>query len=155
MEKSVKDSYAEQVQILTQKDMNGYNRLFGGRLMEWIDEVAGIVGLRYAQNNVVTASVDNLRFIRGVYKHEIVILIGRVTYVGNSSMEVRVDTYVEGLDGMRYPVNRAYLTLVSVDENGKGKKVPRLIVDSLSEQAEWEAGKKRSELRKQRLKEGF
>ncbi len=75
--------------------------------------------------------------------------------LANSSMEVRVDTYVEGLDGMRYPVNRAYLTLVSVDENGKGKKVPRLIVDSLSEQAEWEAGKKRSELRKQRLKEGF
>ena len=155
MEKRVEDSIVEQMREVRPEDLNGADSLFGGRLMEWIDEVAGIVGLRYAQNTVVTASVDNLRFIRGVYKHEIVILIGRVTYVGNSSMEVRVDTYVEGLDGMRYPVNRAYLTLVSVDENGKGKKVPRLIVDSLSEQAEWEAGKKRSELRKQRLKEGF
>lgn len=70
-------------------------------------------------------------------------------------MEVRVDTYVESLDGMRHPVNRAYLTLVSVDKNGKSKEVPRLIVESIGEQAEWEAGKKRSELRKMRMKEGF
>ena len=52
-------------------------------------------------------------------------------------MEVRVDTYVESLDGMRHPVNRAYLTLVSVDKNGKSKEVPRLIVESVGEQAEW------------------
>ena len=44
---------------------------------------------------------------------------------------------------------------VSVDKNGKSKEVPRLIVESVGEQAEWEAGKKRSELRKTRMKEGF
>ena len=63
--------------------------------------------------------------------------------------------YVETLDGFRHPVNRAYLTLVAVDENGRPKKVPGLIVESIGEQAEWEAGKKRCELRKQRKKEGF
>ena len=48
-----------------------------------------------------------------------------------------------------------FLTLVSVDKNGKLKEATRFIVESIGEQAEWEAGKKRSELRKMRMKEGF
>ena len=51
-------------------------------------------------------------------------------------MEIRVDTYVETLDGIRYPVNRAYLTLVAVDENGKPTKVPGLLIESIGQQAE-------------------
>ena len=39
MEKRVSESRTEQVQILTQAELNGYGRLFGGRLMEWIDIV--------------------------------------------------------------------------------------------------------------------
>lgn len=70
-------------------------------------------------------------------------------------MEIRVDTYVEQLSGIRYPVNRAYLTLVAVDSEGKPTKVPGLIVKSIGEQAEWEAGEKRKNLRIQRGKEGF
>ena len=70
-------------------------------------------------------------------------------------MEVRVDTYVEKLDGMRYPVNRAYLTMVAVDDDGRPCEVPGLKTESVGEQAEWEAGKKRSELRRKRKKEGF
>ena len=31
-EKRVRDSYSEQVQILTQANINGYHRLFGGQL---------------------------------------------------------------------------------------------------------------------------
>ena len=46
MEKYVRDSYTEQVQILSQSSLNGYKRLFGGRLMEWIDVVAGVVARR-------------------------------------------------------------------------------------------------------------
>ena len=70
-------------------------------------------------------------------------------------MEIRVDTYVETLNGIRYPVNRAYLTLVAVDENGKPTKVPGLLIESIGQQAEWEAGKKRKELLMQRKVEGF
>ena len=60
IEKTVKDSYTEQVQILTQANINGYNRLFGGQLMEWIDVVAAVVARRHAGRNVTTAVVDTL-----------------------------------------------------------------------------------------------
>lgn len=155
MEKSVAESVVEQVHEIRPQHLNGAGRLFGGILMEWIDEVAGLTAIRHAQSHVVTASVDNLSFLRGVSQNEIVVLIGKITYVGTTSMEVRVDTYVESLEGIRHPVNRAYLTLVAMDENGIPRKVPRLKVQSIGEQAEWEAGKKRCELRKQRRKEGF
>ena len=120
--KKVEESVVEQVYQLRPEHLNGAGRLFGGRLMEWIDEVAGLVAIRHSQGNVVTASVDNLRFIRGAYQKDLVVLIGRLTYVGKSSMEVRVDTYVESMDGIRRPINRAYITLVALDTEGNPRK---------------------------------
>ena len=116
MKKRAIESRVEQVYQIRPEHLNGAGRLFGGRLMEWIDEVAGLVGIRHSQCNVITASVDNLKFIRGVFQNDLVVLVGTLTWVGSTSMEVRVDTYVEKLNGTRYPVNRAYLTLVAVDD---------------------------------------
>ena len=73
----------------------------------------------------------------------------------NTSMDVRVDTYIEDHRGIRRSINRAYLTLVAVDENDKPRPVPGLTLENESEQAEWLAGEKRRELRGQRRKEGF
>ncbi|MGI6011554.1 MAG: acyl-CoA thioesterase [Ruminococcus sp.] len=153
--KRVSDTMIEQVYQVRPEHLNGSGRLFGGRLMEWIDEVAGLVAMRHAQSNVITASVDNLKFIRGVYQGDLLVLIGKMTYVGNTSMEVRVDTYVETLDGIRRPVNRAYLVQVAVDESDKPVQVPGLLVESESEKGEWEAGVRRRAMRKQRKEEGF
>ena len=44
--KRVSDSMTEQVQIIMNEQINGYGRLFGGRLVEWIDIVAGVVARR-------------------------------------------------------------------------------------------------------------
>ena len=81
MEKRVKDSVIEQVHEIRPQHLNGAGRLFGGILMEWIDEVAGLTAIRHSQSHVVTASVDNLSFLRGVSQNEIVVLIGKITYV--------------------------------------------------------------------------
>ena len=60
--KKVSDSKTEQIQILMPEHINGFNRLFGGKLMEWIDVVAAVVARRHSGCNVTTASVDNLQF---------------------------------------------------------------------------------------------
>ncbi len=155
MEKSVKDSYAEQVQILTQKDMNGYNRLFGGRLMEWIDIVASVVARRHSGRNVTTAVVDTLTFRAPAHLNDTVILCGRITYVGRTSMEVCVETYVEHLDSSRTLINTAYVIIIAIDENEKPVEVPRLKLETEEEKAEWMLAEKRAEIRKQRRKEMF
>ena len=145
----------EHVYQVRPEHLNAAERLFGGQLMEWIDEIAGLVGMRHSNGNIITASVDNLRFIRGAFQNDLVVLKARVTYVGNTSMEVRVDTYVEDFHGVRKPINRAYLTLVAVDAQGTPRQVPPILLETEGEKAEWEAAKKRRELRIQRKKEGF
>ncbi|WP_066717340.1 acyl-CoA thioesterase [Clostridium sp. Marseille-P299] len=153
--KTVNDSLTEQTYIVMQGHINGSGRLFGGQLLAWIDELAGIVAMRHSGSTVITASIDNLQFKRGAHINDIVVLIGKITYVGNSSMEVRIDTYVEERDGSRHPINRAYFVMVALDENERPKKVPRLVVQTIEQQAEWEAAVKRNTLRKQRKLEGF
>lgn len=155
MEKTVRDSYAEQVQILTQANINGYNRLFGGQLMEWIDIVAAVVARRHSGRNVTTAVVDTLTFNAPAYPNDTVIVCGHLTHVGRTSMEVCVESFVENLDGTRKLINTAYLVMVALDENEQPAEVPRLKIETPQEQAEWEAAEKRSALRKQRKSENF
>ena len=155
-EKYVRDSRVETVHMVRPSHLNAAGRLFGGTLMQWLDEVAGLVAKRHTRSNVITASVDNLKFIHGAYEGEMVVIVGKVTYVGNTSLEVRTDTYVEHLeDGSRYPINRAYFTMVALDEMDRPKRAPRLIVETESEKAEWEAAEKRREMRRRRKTEGF
>ncbi len=153
--KRVTDSITEQIQILMPTHINGSDRLFGGQLVEWIDVVAAVVARRHSGCNVITAAIDNLQFKAGAFINNTLVLIGRITYVGHTSMEVRVDTYVEDLSGMRKVVNRAYLVLVALDVSGEPTEVPRLILEHECERAEWEAGEKRRELRVRRRKEGY
>ena len=153
--KPVSASRTEQIQILMPQHINGYKRLFGGVLMEWIDIVAGVVARRHSNSEVTTASVDNLQFKSPAYVNSTITLIGTITFVGSSSMEVRVDTFTEALSGERRLVNRAYVVMVALDENERPRRVPRLILETEEEKAEFEAGKKRHELRKQRRRENF
>ena len=155
IKKHVEDSRTENTYLIMPKHINCYGRLFGGILMQWIDEVAGIVAHRHAGSIVTTACVDNLNFKAGDYLGDTVVLIGRMTYVGKTSMEVRVDTYAEDADGTRRMINRAYEVLVAIDQEDRKLEVPGLIVETESEQAEWMGGEKRYALRRQRRKEGF
>lgn len=153
--KRVRDSETEQVYIIRSQHINPQGRLFGGYLMQWIDEMAGIVSRRHCGKMITTASIDNLNFKAGAYQNDMVVLVGKLTYVGRTSMEIRVDTYVEDYQGNRKSINRAYIVMVAVDEDGSPTEVPGLLVESEAEQAEWLGGEKRYQLRKQRRREGF
>lgn len=151
----VEDSYVETMHIVRPNHLNSAGRLFGGILMEWIDEVAGLVAKRHAKSNITTASVDNLRFLKGAYQGDTLVIIGKITYVGTTSMEVRVDTYCENLIGERRPINRAYFIMVALDQNDKPMPVPGILLETEVEKAEWENGKKRRANRMMRKEAGF
>jgi len=144
--KYVSESKTEQVQIVMSGDINGNGRLFGGRLAEWIDVVAAVVARRHSNREVTTVFIDNLHFKAPAYINDTVVLIGSVTYVGNTSIEVKVDTYAENLLGERRMINKAYVVLVALDENEKPVSVPTLIIENEEQKAEWQAGEKRRAL---------
>ena len=148
--KTVDESRVETVHIVRPNHLNGANRLFGGILMQWIDEVSGIVAKRHSMTNVTTASVDNLTFLHGAYQNEMIVIKGKITWVGSSSMEVCVDTYVENLSGQRDRINNAHFMMVALDENDKPVKVPKLILQTDDEKLAWAHGEERRRIRNQR-----
>ena len=154
-DKSVAESRVETIHLVMPSDMNDSGRLFGGALMCWIDEVAGLVGRRHAQMNVTTGSVDNLKFLRGAYLRDMVVVSGKVTHVGNASMEVKVESFIENSTGERELINRAYLTMVGLDENDKPCRLPRLILETEEDRREWERAETRREIRRRQSAEGF
>ena len=151
----VADSAVIQTQLVLNSHLNGAGRLFGGQLMEWIDIVATVVARRHAHCNPTTASVDNLQFKEAVHLNNTLIIEGKLTYVGRTSMEVEIDTYVEQPDGMRRTVNRAFFVMVAVDENQKPIQVPELIITTEAEKARNEAAKMRRDMWKKRRENGF
>lgn len=154
--RTLEESKTEQLHLLRYEDINGENRLFGGKLVSWIDEVGGIVAKRHAGIRVTTASIDNLRFKEPAHLDDLIVIIGYVTYVGNTSMEVRVDTYLEEKNGTRRSINRAYLSLVGLDDNGQPCQIPYGIrIETEAQKGDYEGALKRIALRKARQKEGY
>ena len=150
MEKTstVLDSLTRQTRMLMYQDLNTRGKLYGGRLLEWIDMVAGITGRRYCGTEVTTAAIDKLDFLTAAKLGDILEIIGKVTYVGNTSFEVKVETYVDRQNGERERINRAYLVMVALDEEERSIRPPRLVLQNDEERLEYEAAEQRYLARK-------
>ena len=137
------------VQIVLPQHCNGYKlpRLFGGQMMAWIDVVGGVAARRYAHSAVTTACIDSLSFLAPAYLNDMVVQEAEVVWTGRTSMEVRVDSYVERLDGSRERVNRAYAVYVALDENDKPKAVPSFIPETDEDKREYAAAVTRRRMR--------
>ncbi len=137
------------VQIVLPQHCNGYPkpRLFGGQMMAWIDVVGAVAARRYAQCAVTTVCVDNLNFLNPAFLNDTVVQEAVVVWTGRTSLEVRVDSYVEQLDGLRKPINRAYLVFVALDEQDKPVPVPPFTPRTDAEKREYADAQERRRIR--------
>ena len=137
------------VQIVMPQHCNGYSkpRLFGGQIMAWIDVVGAVAARRYTNSAVTTVCVDNLNFLKPAYLNDTVVQEAVVTWTGRTSLEVRVDSLVEKLDGDRELINRAYLVFVALDENDQPARVPPFVPDTEEEKRELAAAETRRQVR--------
>ena len=136
-----------QIQIVMPPHVNGTGRLFGGQLLAWIDVTAAVEARRHALCQVTTVAVDNLRFLGPAFLDETVRLDAMVTWTGKTSLEVRVDSFVEALSGEERLINRAYLVFVALDKTGKPVQVPSFVPETEEEKLEWVKAEKRQEMR--------
>ena len=140
------------VQIVMPQHCNGYEkpRLFGGQLMAWIDVIGAVAARRFAKANVTTVCIDHLTFLAPAYLNDTVVQEARVTWSGTTSMEVRVDSFVERLDGEKDLINRAYMVFVALDDDDRPIALPeKYTPETLEEQYEFSAALNRKEIRKQ------
>ena len=120
------------VQIIMPQHCNGYKkpRLFGGQMMAWIDVIGAVAARRYTGRAVTTVCIDNLTFLKPAYLNDTMVQEAMVTWTGRTSLEVRVDSMVERLDGSRELINRAYAVFVALDENDRPVEVPPFVPET-------------------------
>ena len=137
------------VQIVMPQHCNGYAkpRLFGGQIMAWIDVVGAVAARRYTGKAVTTVCIDNLNFLKSAYLNDTVVQEAYVTWTGRTSLEVRVDSMVERLDGSREMINRAYVVFVALDENDQPAAVPPYQPETTEEVIEYSAAETRRQVR--------
>ncbi len=137
--RSVRASQVEMIEIVMPADTNHFGNIWGGRVMALIDKAAALTAMRHCRTNVVTASVDFLVFRAAIKLGHIVRLFASINAAFSSSMEVGVKVLSEDpLSGQQVHCCSAYITMVSLDANGRPTEAPRL------------APKGQEELRRQR-----
>ena len=103
---------------------NHYDTLFGGTAMQLMDEVAFIAATRFSRQRMVTVSSDKIDFKKPIPAGTIVELVGKVTYLGSTSLKIRVEIFVEQMySDIREKAVTGEFTFVAIDENKKPVKI--------------------------------
>ena len=155
--KSAKESEVIMTHLVMPQDANPSGNLHGGVILRHIDTAGGVVAKRHSRTNVVTVSIDRMAFKQPAYMGELLIFKASLNHVGRSSMEIGVRVEAENLrTGEVRHTNSAYLTYVSLDENGKPSPVAPLLLDSDTAKRRHREAELRRELRQKEraLEEG-
>ena len=112
--------------------------LFGGNLMALVDQAAAVAAIRHAGSRAVTASIDRVDFRERIPVGTLVTCLATVDFVGNTSMDISVEVYAETVStGERRHTHSAHVVFVAIDEQGRPKRVPRLVPETDEERARY------------------
>lgn len=135
-------------QLMGPQEANLQGNVHGGHVMKLMDEAGGSAAIRHAQRAVVTVAVDQVVFREPIHLGDLVTLNAELTYVGRSSMEVRLDVSAQNLlSGQVKHTNTAYFVYVALDDQGRPAPVPPLLLETADEQRRWQAGQQRQSRR--------
>lgn len=149
--KPVSASQVVMTELVLPSHTNAFGSIFGGVIMSWIDIAGAIAAQRHSNLDVVTASLDDLSFIAPVFKGWVVNLKASVNFVSRTSMEVGVRVDAENpRTGEVFHTASAYLTFVALGKDGKPTEVPRLALQTESDQRRFSEALRRRELRLKR-----
>ena len=104
--------------LVKPEDLNANDTLFGGRLLEWVDEEAAIYAAIEARHKrVVTKSISAINFVAPAKQGDVVEIGVALKRVGKTSITLEVQ--VRDLTSQNIIVNIDEMVFVCVDENGK------------------------------------
>jgi acyl-CoA hydrolase len=116
----------------------------GGEIIKLMDTAAGLTALRHSHCQVVTLRIEGINFLHPVRVGNLITVKSKMTFAGKSVMEIQVRVIAEYVLKERvWEALTSYFIFVAVDEFGKHKEVPPLIVSSEEERKLFEAGRER------------
>lgn len=152
--KTVAHSRVQVSRLMMPEHANPLGHVHGGEIMKMVDEIGGLAAIRHARCPSVTVAMDAMAFLEPVRIGDLVTLTAELTYVGKTSMEVRVSVVAENpLTGQRVHTNWAYVVYVAIDGGGRPQPVPPLIPETDEERERFERGKDRQAHRLRRAEQ--
>ncbi|MBI5733117.1 acyl-CoA thioesterase [Candidatus Jorgensenbacteria bacterium] len=120
--------------MLMPGDLNSNNTVFGGRVMEIADRLAGTVAMRHSGKTCVTLLVDSMKFLAPARQGEVLVFKAAVNRTWNSSLEIGVKVYAEDLkENTRRHVVSAYFTFVALDDQCKPIHIRQVVAETAEE----------------------
>jgi acyl-CoA hydrolase len=111
------------MRLVMPRDLNPANRLFGGKMMAWIDEAAAIYAIgRLKTNRIVTKKISEVNFESPALQGDMLEFFASTAHIGRTSLTVRVDVQAKRFTGdaeLDVKVSSCDVVFVAVDENGK------------------------------------
>lgn len=102
------------------EDLNPNGTLFGGRLLEWIDEEAALYAIIQLENpRTVTKYMSEIDFRASAKKGDIIEIGLEVTKFGTASMTLRCEVRNKMTREVIITIER--IVMVGLDEHGKAK----------------------------------
>ncbi|MEY2932843.1 MAG: hypothetical protein RL033_3592 [Pseudomonadota bacterium] len=142
--KRVSDSRVTLHQLMLPADANALGNVHGGVILKAADEAAAICAMRHARRPCVTVAIDSVSFHSPVHVGELLALTAALTFVGRTSIEVRVQVHAENpITGVITHTNSAYFVFVALDEKGVATTVPPLVLETEGERAAFAEGQAR------------
>ena len=123
-EEQIQNSITKVFKVVFPNTTNHHNTMFGGKVMEMMDEVAFMTATRFARKSFVTVSCDRIDFKKPIPADTLIELVGKVKYVGNTSLKVGIEIYVEEMYGNKREKSvSGEFTLVAINKEKKPTQI--------------------------------
>jgi acyl-CoA hydrolase len=138
----------DQVVEVFPNDLNPHGTLFGGRLMQVIDNLAAIVAKRHSGKVCVTLGIDSVRFLNPAHHGDILVCKSSVNKAWKTSMEIGVKVIAEDFRSLEHKdILSAYFTFVAMDEENNPVEILPIIPETPEQIERFNAAEKRRQYR--------
>jgi len=130
-------------------DVNYGGKVHGGAVMKWIDQTAYACATSWAEGYCVTLYVGGIRFFKPIQIGNMVKIVARVIYTGNTSIHIACDVFSRKLTEQHFEkTTHCVIVFVALDEHGKTKPTKKWEPHTDREIAQEKYAQRLMELRK-------
>ena len=141
----------DQVVEVFPNDLNPHGTLFGGKLMQVVDNLAAIVAKRHSGKVCVTLGIDSVRFLNPARHGDILVCKASVNKTWHTSMEIGVKVVAEDFRTLEQKgILSAYFTFVAMDDDLKPVEIVSVIPETPEQIQRHKAAERRRQYRLQK-----
>jgi len=138
----------DQVVEVFPNDLNPHGTLFGGRLMQVVDNLAAIVAKRHSGRVCVTLGIDSVRFLNPARHGDILVCKASVNKTWKTSMEIGVKVVAEDFRSLEQKdILSAYFTFVAVDDEHNPVPITPVLPETEEQIARFSSAEQRRQYR--------